>query len=147
MNNEMNHNEVWEAFMAHIVQEVKERLWPLGTGEESCFPAAKRRGQDGTEERSREGSRVSPVEAMVAERAIRKFEALAGRHAQLCEQPWIENEGVTRAHFHRCLASAYQSCADFIVQGLPKPDSKIAKQASGRRNAEVRHGAKDADLD
>ena len=127
------HNDMWSRFRTWLEQ--RRRLCPSGSGAKSCFADAKRGGQDGVEGRSREEGRVSPGKA---EAVLRNAIACVSGALE-DELEWVERfrSQNRRQHAKRSsqMADHHRDTIRFLESLLPEPDSKIAKQASGRRNA------------
>jgi hypothetical protein len=121
------------------IADALERLCPIGSGATTCSAGREADGGQGgvDEERSdREDRRVPPGEA---EAAIRyAIELLDGE----IERTTRERDSWNPMRFIKVRDSVSRLIADMMAHKmalmslLPEPDSKLAEQASGRRNAD-----------
>ena len=115
-----------------------QRLRPIGSGATTCFAGREADGETrlADEERSdREDRRVSPGEA---EAMLRRLSDIANGWWEKCHEAQLGGIPISPYEALRQTAAAVDECKfivqEFFNEDAPKPDSKIAKQASGRRN-------------
>lgn len=130
---------IYAAFTKAYV-ECSKRLCPRGSVAKTCFGGREADSEQvaADEERSdRQERRVSPGEAEAAINEVIRLLSVSARTMDDCalQNEMAQNYDCAAAWRRRAEMRRY--VAELLTSLLPEPDSKLAEQASGRRNAEA----------